>query len=258
MVQDQNLEENHNSEVLTGPHINPINPTNDPNLFWMTYQDAVAQFACLNVCKAINMHEVRIKGKFLRLQDIENSEIEQTVSKWYYSVEVDHRTRLFVGLHQEDERKFRVLARKPYIDIGIAVLRRTGEGLQLIDLRDFQQTRQSELEITLEPGSYIILPRTTGCLMKPPSEKKSEAFNLIEKLRNTNKYEMHPLLVVTIEDIFNKFDMLMNGVLGFSEFKSFMEVVGQKLQENDFKHDILRRYQSIDKRGLAGEEGLTL
>jgi hypothetical protein len=29
------------------------------------------------------------------------------------------------------------MTRKPYLDIGLAVLRRTNEGLKLIDLRDF-------------------------------------------------------------------------------------------------------------------------
>jgi hypothetical protein len=56
-------------------------------------------------------------------------------------LEIDQTTRIVVGIHQEDERKLGILARKPYIDVGIAVLRRTSEGLKLIDLRDFQQTR---------------------------------------------------------------------------------------------------------------------
>ena len=44
---------------------------------------------------------------------------------------------MFIGVHQEDERKIGILARKPYIDIGIAIMRRSGEGLKLIDLKDF-------------------------------------------------------------------------------------------------------------------------
>lgn len=71
----------------------------------------------------------------------------------------------------------------------MAVMRKTVEGLHLIDIRDFQQGRQCELELTLEPGSYIILPRTTGCLMKPPETKFQEEIengDLLERKKNKN------------------------------------------------------------------------
>lgn len=141
---------------------------NDENAFWMSYEDILKRFSSLIVCKAINMDEIRLRGKFLRIQDVNEPQHEIVISKWYYSIEVEFQTRVIIGVHQEDERKIGVLARKPYLDIGIAVLRRTNEGLKLIDLRDFQQSRQCELELTLEPGSYIIQPRTTGCLLKGP------------------------------------------------------------------------------------------
>lgn len=83
------------------------------------------------------MDEIRLRGKFLRIQDIEDPRIEVVQSKWYYSFDIEESTRIFVGVHQEDERKLGVLSRKPYIDIGIAILRRSGKGLKLIDLRDF-------------------------------------------------------------------------------------------------------------------------
>jgi hypothetical protein len=54
-------------QQLHGTETNPLNPSGDPNIFWMSFEDAVSRFACLNVCKAVNMHEVRIKGKFLRI-----------------------------------------------------------------------------------------------------------------------------------------------------------------------------------------------
>jgi len=72
-------------------------------------------------------------------------------------------------VHQEDERIKGVELKRRYLDVGIALLRRTQDGVELIDLKDFTHARQVELEVNLDPGSYIIVPRTTGCNMSHPS-----------------------------------------------------------------------------------------
>lgn len=126
------------------------------------------RFKTLNVCRVKNWDEVRIKGKFIRLQDIDDPNVEIVISKWYYSIDLHEPTKIFIGLHQEDERISGVLKRRPYLDLSIAILRRTAEGVDLVDLKDFVIDRQVELEVNLEPGSYIILPRTTGSLLKRP------------------------------------------------------------------------------------------
>ena len=51
----------------------------------------------------------------------------------------------------------------------------------------------------------------------------------------------------------------MNKVLGFREFKGFCECIGkQNLSYQDFISEYMIKYQSTDKGGLGGEEGLTL
>ena len=62
-----------------------------------------------------------------------------------------------------------MLNRRPYLDIGIAVLKRTSSGVELVDIKDLVSERQCELELDLEPGTYIILPRTSGCMLRRPS-----------------------------------------------------------------------------------------
>jgi hypothetical protein len=70
---------------------------------------------------------------------------------------------------------------------------------------------------------------------------------------------MHPLFELTIEDIFSKYDMLMNNVLGYREFKGFCDCIGRnEITYQDFVHEILSKYQSTDNNGLGGEEGLTI
>jgi predicted nucleic acid-binding protein len=68
-----------------------------------------------------------------------------------------------------------VLSRRPYLDVGIVVLKRTNDNnVELVDLKDFAIERQVELEVTLEPGSYIILARSTGCTLRRPADAQDE------------------------------------------------------------------------------------
>lgn len=95
--------------------------------------------------------------------------------------------------------------RRPYLDIGIAILKRVNEGVDLVDLKDYSQARQTEIEVNLEPGSYIILPRTTGCTLKRPENAPYEDIQLMN-----SKGKLNELFESTIADIFRKFDMLLN------------------------------------------------
>ena len=126
------------SALWTREMIELVKPHLDENdgTFWMSFEDFVKNFRALNVCRVKNWEEVRIKGKFIRVQDIDDPEIEVVMSKWYYSLELTEPTRIFIAVHQEDERINGVLQRRPYLDIGIAVLKRTQDSVELVDLKD--------------------------------------------------------------------------------------------------------------------------
>lgn len=87
--------------------------------------------------------------------------------------------------------------------------------------------RQVELEVELTPGSYIILPRTTGLTLRRPSNANFLNYSMI--LPNGN---LHPSVESTICDIFRKFDMLLTRELGFIEFKGFFECLDKTLEAN--------------------------
>ena len=62
----------------------------------------------------------------------------------------------------------------------------------------------------------------------------------------------------TANDIFRKFDMLLNRELGYSEFKGFCDCVNKHLTEEEFNKDILGKFASTknmdSKRGtITGE-----
>ena len=104
-----------------------------------------------------------------------------------------------------------------------------------------------------------------GCTLKPPppTQQKDPVTKslILERDKETGRYVLNPLFEITIEDIFNKYDMMMNNVLGFQEFKGFLQAIGKhgdKLTPQEFRSQYLKKFQSTDKGGLAGEEGLTL
>ena len=181
-----------------------INPEEeDDSSFWMAFSDFLSYFQAVNICCVKNWQELRIKGKFIRVQDMEDPNIEVVLSKWYYNIDLNEKTQIIIGLHQEDERIEGVFLRRPYLDIGISVVKKLKDTLELVELRDLVNEKESELEVTLDPGSYIIIPRTTGCTLRRPVEAKFEDIKLIkEDGLIDERFDS------TLKDIFRKFDKI--------------------------------------------------
>ena len=53
----------------------------------------------------------------------------------------------------------------------------------------------------------------------------------------------------TANDIFRKFDMLLNRELGYSEFKGFCDCVGKHMTEEEFTKDILNKFVNLQQKG---------
>lgn len=103
----------------------------------------------------------------------------------------------------------------------------------------------------LEPGKYIVVPRTTGGLMiKPNSWIDKPRTPLLDKEgRLTKAFES------VIEDIFRKFDLFIGRELSFDEFFQLYRCTGKSdLTEFDFKTNFLEKYcstsEGITVRGL--------
>ncbi len=71
----------------------------DDGSFWMSYEEFLSYFRSVSICKVKNWDEVRIKGKFVKVQDVDDPNMEIALSKWYYSIELQERTRLILGIH---------------------------------------------------------------------------------------------------------------------------------------------------------------
>ena len=54
----------------------------------MSFEDVIKNFSILDVVKTWEVDELRIRGKFLRIQDVDQGDPnnELVVSKWFYKM----------------------------------------------------------------------------------------------------------------------------------------------------------------------------
>lgn len=140
-------------------------------------------------------------------------------------------------------------SRKQMMDISLSILRQDSNANEIshVETLDFTIAPNIQVELTLSPGNYIIVPRTTGCFFGRPYDKMNITAT---PLYNYDDSTLNSIFVNTIKDIFKKFDMLLNRELKYNEFKGFWEcVTNSNLSNDDFK-------MFVDQYS-EGNEGLT-
>lgn len=109
----------------------------------------------------------------------------------------------------------------------------------MVDLKDFIQDRQVLIEVNLEAGSYIIVPRTTGCMLRHfPSEEKKDKPKLLvlvgaaakeARTRHVTTKDGRMTLSSKFEtaicDIFSRFDVHNSKKLHYAELKAICDIV---------------------------------
>jgi hypothetical protein len=133
------------------------------------------------------------------------------------------------------------------MDISLSVLRHdTGNNeITHIETLDFTIAPNIQIELTLQPGNYIILPRTTGCFFGRPYDSNSKPVNNDTPIYYDYEKRLNSVFISTLKDIFKKFDMLLNRELKYNEFRGFWEcVTGSSISNDEFKAKILDKYNS--------------
>lgn len=113
-------------------------------------------------------------------------------------------------------------------------------------MKEFSAERQVELDVELDAGDYLILPRTSGCTMKRPPSAKSEYIKLLD-----SNGDLHPVAELCIRDIFRRLDkVVINNILEFSEFQEFYGRLSINLTEEEFGRKISKRFCNNDEGGI--------
>ena len=224
-----------------------INDLND-NTMILTYDKFLCEFSSLAVCFINNWNEIRLRGKFINIQN-ENNNI--SLSKYYYSINLEKPTNLIISLFQDINN---INTKKNLFDISLSILKYDLKNniINLITSYDLTLSSNIQIELNLPSGDYIIYPRTSGCFFNSNINHIFN-FNISDNddknyLYNLETKKFSKIFIDTIKDIFKKYDIYLNNCLNYEEFNNFYKCINNEtLSEKDYNINISSNYQSYNK-----------
>jgi calpain-15 len=215
------------SSLWTTKMIQKIKPTfieRDGN-FWISWKDFLTLFTKITVCYSQQWEELIMKGKFVTSISTEDPNIKNCCSRWHYELHVPEKSKVLIGVHQEDAGFLGADEIRPYTDLGVAILQKVNNTYKFVMQSNTGFERQCYLETTLEQGVYYIVPRSLG-------------INL-DHFKNSEKYigsfEIDDQLVISvIKDVFEKYDISCNNILSYSELTAFFRFLDKNLEISEY------------------------
>lgn len=219
----------------------------DDETIWMSYEDFVQNFENITVCKTAKWNREIMIGQFITSVDEENNDIHHVCSRNYYQVEIFDESTFIVGVHQEDASIEATRNSRPYLDIGVTILKKENDSYQLVQNFENETSRQIFLETKMSPGIYLIVPKSSGLDFK--RQKSDKLSNWLNYSRNDGASQL------IISDIFRKLNVKNDEYLSFEEFSKFYKKISKKLTEEDFK--ILLNIYSKKNLDISVPKGFT-
>ena len=210
-------------------------------LFWMCFDDFCERFSSMNVWQLRNWEEIRVRGKFLKVDDINGDENnDNVISKFYYEVHVTRKTKIIFSIHQEDQRIVGS-CKRPLNDVGFIifkVIKNKNESLSIYAISDFKRKRELQQEVTLNEGVFIFMPLTTGWMLQ--ESRVSQHTKIMPYAENSDgTISYHSFIKSTFADMFRRIDVSGNGILWAKELNQFGKLANLKffknLTQEDFK-----------------------
>ena len=166
--------------------------------FWMCLEDFVKYFYSVNACMCRHpdlgspkWFESRKKMTFT----MTNNEVR---APCYLLTLSEASDKVFFSIHQQDIRNIKA---NPYVDFGVTVLQlnaATGKYTLIASSGNSADRQLQTKEISLPAGQYLVLPTSTGCVLRTLAEKKLNAtvvvhttrpHGLVEQAFNAEAYE---------------------------------------------------------------------
>jgi hypothetical protein len=230
-----------NSKEWTQAFINKLSPNFDSNdgAFWICLEDFMYHFDQVSFGMMPNdrfSHEHRVKNFFNKCDSTGARPLH------YYKITATSSCKVHFGQSQEDIRCYGVEEFRPYIELGFAILT---EDFRLLRYRNCKARRDIYIEVDLQPGTYYVVPMSTGCYLQRPANAQPRSFSLM-----TEEGDLHPFFISTLKDVFRRFDLNVSQELDFDELKKLMECTGRNFSRTD--------YDQFTDRYSCTEQGVPL
>ena len=219
-----------------------IGPKFEDNMIYLTFDEFLSSFKKLTVCKATRLSEIRFKGKFVKITENENKDIQLFSSKWFYRLNVKEKANIIIGIHQQDEKCLGVKQTNPNVDLGLAIFNIKSGSYQLINYFPSKQQREVYEEVELNKGNYFIIPLSSGVMLN-----EDAPIQLLKENVGTES-----LVNAISNDLFEKLDIDCNGQLKYEELRIFYEYLQQSLDQASFE-ELLKKYSPDIFPSLKGQ-----
>lgn len=173
--------------------------------FWMCIEDFVKNFVSINICMLKNWEEIRLTGKFIKVQQKDIDYVDDVISKFYYKFDAPSEMKIIIGIHQEDPRVLGSLKR-PLLDVNYVLFKydKKKKDISVYKTGIFKRERESQDTINVGKGSYILIPLTTGCMLQNPKNPKYKEMSIYVN-NDEGGQELHPFVKSVCYDVYKKF-----------------------------------------------------
>ena len=138
------------------------------------------------------------------------------------------------------------------MDVGFVILKLEDDEAEYYDHLEFTRERESFKRITFEEGTYALVPLTSGALMQKTMQ--ASGTEIPPKITFNDTQWPHPYFSSTINDIFRKLDLAVNGLLSAEELNQFGRIVKEPvfmgIKQEEFATPIFEKV-SCNKEGVS-------
>ena len=216
----------------------------------MPFTEVFRLFDTMIINKLENWEDLRLLGRFISFKDYNDPKFRLSVSKWYYTVEVEYSLDFYIYVHQESFARDFVPQYRPIMTCCILAYEVMKDGsFRFIKSSSCTKKKRVCLNMKLNPGKYAFSVMTPCCRMRKHEELVGLQADIVD-----DDGDFTPKMIDLLKQLFKRYDIMLDGYLGYFEFGSILQAFYISLTELQFKDKVLNKYgdktRGIDFEGF--------